>query len=161
MRNFVITIARQYGSGGREIGQLVSEKLGYEFYDKNLITMAAQKSGLSSEQLSHVDETASNSLLYTLALGSSIYNRGYDSINLPINDRLFVLQSGIIKEVAESGKGAVIVGRCADSVLEGFPNIVRVFISGGFSKRVETIMSRHSLTEQEAKDITIKTDRRR
>ena len=114
MKNYIVTIARQYGSGGREVGQRLSEIMGYKFYDKNLITMAAQRSGLSSEALGTVDEKAANSLLYTLALGSSSYNHGMSHVNLPINDKLFVLQSEIIKELASSGEGAVIVGRCAD-----------------------------------------------
>ena len=86
MSNFIVTIARQYGSGGREVGQKLAELTGYKFYDKDLITLAAQKSGLSQDALHHVDEKAANSLLYTLALGSSVYNHGVEHVNLPIND---------------------------------------------------------------------------
>lgn len=161
MKNYIVTIARQYGSGGREVGQRLSELTGYKFYDKNLITMAAQKSGLSSEALGNVDEKAANSLLYTLALGSSSYNHGIEHVNLPINDKLFVLQSEIIKELAESGEGSVIVGRCADYVVSGNPRLVRIFISADFSNRVKTVMDRHGLLESQAKDLTIKTDKRR
>ena len=99
MANYTVTIAREYGSGGREVGRLLSERTGWNFYDKDLITLAAQKSGLSTEALKNVDEKAANSLLYTLALGSSIYNHGVEHVNLPINDRLFVVQSEIIKEL--------------------------------------------------------------
>lgn len=161
MKNYIVTIARQYGSGGREVGEKLAELIGYKFYDKNLITMAAQRSGLSCEALGNVDEKAANSLLYTLALGSSSYNHGMSHVNLPINDRLFVLQSEIIKELAASGEGAVIVGRCADYVIAGNPKLVRIYICADFPNRVKTVMERHGLTESQAKDLTIKTDKRR
>lgn len=113
MKNYIVTIAREYGSGGRECGKKLAELTGYKFYDKDLITLAAQKSGMSTDALNSVDEKAASSLLYTLALGSSIYNSGMGSVNLPINDKLFVVQSQIIKDIANSGEGAIIVGRCA------------------------------------------------
>ena len=161
MKNYIVTIARQYGSGGRECGKKLSEITGFKFYDKDLITLAAQKSGLSTDTLQSVDEKAASSLLYTLALGSSIYNHGIGSVNMPINDKLFVVQSEIIKELASSGEGAIIVGRCADYVLSGRENLVRIYISADFDKRVETVMKRHDLTEAQAKDLIIKTDKRR
>jgi len=161
MKNYIVTITRQYGSCGRAVGERLSELLGYKFYDKNLITMAAQRSGLSSEVLGNVDGQAANSLLYTLALGSSSYNHGMSQVNLPINDKLVVLQSEIIKELADSDDGAVIVGRCADYVISGNPRLVRIFICGEFCNRVKRVMARHGLTESQAKDITIKTDKRR
>lgn len=161
MSNYIVTIARQYGSGGREVGQKLSELIGYKFYDKDLITLAAQKSGLSQDALHHVDEKAANSLLYTLALGSSVYSHGVERVNLPINDRLFVVQSEIIKDLAASGDGAIIVGRCADYVLSGKKNLVRVYITSEFDVRVKTVMKRHELSESQAKDLIIKTDKRR
>lgn len=161
MKNYIVTIARQYGSGGREVGQRLAEILGCDFFDKNLITMASQRSGLDSETLGNVDEHAANSLLYTLALGSSSYSHGLERVNLPINDKLFVIQSEIIKEISKNGKGAVIVGRCADYVISDDPNLVKIFICADFTNRVKTVMERHNLKEAQAKDITVKTDRRR
>lgn len=161
MKNYIVTIARQYGSGGRECGKKLSELTGYKFYDKDLITLAAQKSGLSTDTLQTVDEKAASSLLYTLALGSSIYNHGVDSVNLPINDKLFVVQSEIIKELANSGEGAIVVGRCADYVLSGRDDLVRVYITADFDSRVQTVMKRHNLTQSQAKDLIVKTDKRR
>ncbi len=161
MGNFIITIARQYGSGGREVGRKLSELIGYRFYDKNLITLAAQKSGLSTDALSTVDEKAASSLLYTLAMGSSVYNLGIGPLTQPINDRLFVVQSEIIKELASTGDGIIIVGRCADYVLSERDNLIRVFITAPFDTRVKTVMARHDLTESKAKDLIVKTDKRR
>lgn len=161
MKNHIVTIARQYGSGGRNVGQKLAELTGYKFYDKDLITLAAQKSGLSTDALHTVDEKAANSLLYTLALGSSIYNNGIQHVNMPINDKLFVVQSEIIKELAAVNEGAIIVGRCADYVLAGKPNLVRVYICADFDTRVKNVMERHALNQAQAKDLIIKTDKRR
>lgn len=161
MGSYIVTIARQYGSGGREVGQKLAEITGYKFYDKDLITMAAQKSGLSSDALHSADEKAANSLLYTLALGSSMYHHGIDHINMPINDRLFVLQSDIIKEIAAVGDGSIIVGRCADYVLAENKRLVRLFIYSDFDDRVQNIMRKHDLSQAAARDLIIKTDKRR
>lgn len=161
MKKYVITIAREFGSKGREVGKKLSELLGYGFYDKQLITLAAQKSGLDSGVLSSVDEKPVSSLLYTLALGSSMYNNGSESLNLPINDRLFVLQSEVIKEIASKEEGAVIVGRCADYVLSERNDVLKVYITAEFTSRVKTVMARHDLNESKAKDAVIKTDKRR
>ena len=161
MKNYIVTIAREYGSGGRECGKKLAELTGYKFYDKDLITLAAQKSGMSTDALNSVDEKAASSLLYTLALGSSIYNSGMGSVNLPINDKLFVVQSQIIKDIANSGEGAIIVGRCADYVLSERDNVVKVDITSDFYTRVNTVMKRHDLTQSQARDLRIKTDKRR
>ena len=161
MKNYIVTIAREYGSGGRECGKKLAELTGYKFYDKDLITLAAQKSGMSTDALNSVDEKAASSLLYTLALGSSIYNNGMGSVNLPINDKLFVVQSQIIKDIANSGEGAIIVGRCADYVLSERDNVVKVYITSDFDTRVNTVMKRHDLTQSQARDLIIKTDKRR
>lgn len=161
MKNYIVTIAREYGSGGRECGKKLAELTGYKFYDKDLITLAAQKSGMSTDALNSVDEKAASSLLYTLALGSSIYNSGMGSVNLPINDKLFVVQSQIIKNIANSGEGAIIVGRCADYVLSERDNVVKVYITSDFDTRVNTVMKRHDLTQSQARDLIIKTDKRR
>lgn len=161
MKKYVVTIARQFGSSGREVGQKLAELLGYGFYDKQLITLAAQKTGLDSGVLSSVDEKPVSSLLYTLALGSSMYNNGAEQITLPINDRLFVIQAEIIKELASKAEGAVIVGRCADYVLSEHDDLVRVFITADYTNRVKEVMARHDLTESKAKDAVIKTDKRR
>jgi len=143
------------------VGNKLAELTGYKFYDKDLITMSAQKSGLSTEALNLADEKAANSLLYTLALGSSMYHHGIDHMNMPINDRLFVLQSDIIKEVASMDEGAIIVGRCADYVLAENPRLIRIFIYSDFDERVQNVMKKHELSQSAAKDLVIKTDKRR
>ena len=123
--------------------------------------MAAQKSGLNANVAHHADEKATNSLLYTLAMGSSAYHHGVNNLHVPLNDKLFTVQSEIIQELAKEDQGAIIVGRCADYVLADHKNLLRVFISADFDKRVQNIMELHSLTESQAKDLIIKTDKRR
>lgn len=160
-KNYIVTIARQYGSGGDEVGQRLADISGYKFYDKDLIILAAQKSGYSTDALRNVDEKAANSLLYTLALGSAAYNHGIEHVNLPINDKLFVIQSEIIKDIAKKDEGAVIVGRCADYVLSGSPNLVRIFLCADFDVRVKSVMKQEGVSEAQAKDMIVKTDKRR
>ncbi len=160
-KKFVITIARQYGSGGREIGLRLGELLGIKSYDKELITMAAQKSGMSSDVLNHVDEKATSSLLYTLAMGSSYFNSAAHNMNIPINDKLFMTQSEIIRESADA-ESCVIVGRCADHVLRNAENKISIFIYAPKEFKIKRIIERHEgIDEKQARDLSQKTDKRR
>ena len=101
-RGKIITITRQYGSGGHDIGKLLADKLGIKFYDKELITLAAKDSGVSPEVFAQADEKMSNSLLYALSTGLYNYGNGFSAMgDLPMNDQLYILQHRIIKEKAE------------------------------------------------------------
>ena len=127
----VITIARQFGSGGHEVGEKVAKKLGLPFFDKELIAMAAKKSGLSEEVFADADEKATSSLLYSMVMGSYAFGARVPSINeMPINDKLFIIQSDIIKKAAAEGP-CVIIGRCADYILR--EHWGRLPVSGGRS----------------------------
>ena len=160
-RNTVITIARQYGSGGREVGMRLAEVLGIKSYDRELITMAAQKSGMSSEILNHADEKATNSLLYTLALGSSYYGAASIGTDVPINDKLFITQSQIIRALAAEGP-CIIIGRCSDYVLRTNPARFSVFIYAPIEARIRRVIERGAAkTEKEARDLISRTDKRR
>ena len=160
-KNLLITIGRQYGSGGREIGEKLAANLGISFYNNELIAMAAQKSGLSHEVLGEADEKATNSLLYTLAMGSTFFNGNAGvALEMPINDKLFITQSDIIKGIAEE-KPAVFIGRCADYVLRDEPNLLKLFIYAPMEFRSRHIAERHDLSEAKAKDLIVKTDKRR
>lgn len=161
MSRKIITIARQYGSGGRETGHALAEMCGYKFYDNNLISLAASKIGFDEGRLHAADEKIPNSILYTLAAGSSMYGNVFNQDYQPINDKLFMAQSEIIEAAAEEDHGAVIVGRCADYVLEHRTDVLRVFLYADFDHRVAEIARRHELSESEAKSLVIKTDRRR
>jgi cytidylate kinase len=158
--NTIITIARQYGSGGRKVGEALAQLLGIKCYDRDLISMAAEKSGMSEEALGHVDEKAASSLLYTLVMSSNMYHSNVDRFNVPINDKLFCVQSEIIRDIAQS-ESCVIVGRCADYVLAEHPRCVRVFVHADFESRVKRICAEHSIPELEARERIVKTDKRR
>ena len=160
--NIVITIARQYGSGGREIGERVAELLGIPLIDKELVKDAATKGNLNEEVIRTADESATNSLLYTLAVGSNVLGTtmsfGY---KLPLNDKLYILQSEAIKEYATNG-GCVIIGRCADYVLKDFPGVFRIFVYGDLEHRKERVAKRHpELKSSQIIDVINKTDKRR
>ena len=161
-KNLIITVARQYGSGGREIGERVAELLGIPLFDKQLIADAASKGNLNEEVLKRTDETAANSLLYTLAMGSNVVGTtmhfGY---KMPINDKLFILQSEVIKEYAKKGS-CVIIGRCADYVLREEEGLFRLFIYGDLEHRKERVRERHpEIKSSQIIDVINKTDRRR
>ncbi len=161
-KKIIITIARQYGSGGREIGERVAELLGIPLYDKEIITDAAAKGSLDEEVIKKVDESAANSLLYTLAMGSNILGTtmhfGY---KMPLNDKLFILQSEVIKEYAKEGS-CVVIGRCADYVLKDEPNVLRLFIYGDLDHRQARIKERHpEIKSSQIIDAINKTDKRR
>ena len=161
-KKLIITIARQYGSGGREIGERIAELLGIPLYDKQIISDAAAKGNLNEEVIKQTDETATNSLLYTLAMGSNIVGTtmhfGY---KMPLNDKLFILQSDVIREYAEAGS-CVIIGRCSDYVLREESNILRIFIYGDLDHRKARVAERHpELKSAQIIDAINKTDKRR
>ncbi len=160
MSNFVITIARQYGSGGREIGLRVGEILGVTAYGRELINMAAQKSGYSEDVLHMADEKHPSSLLYTLAMGSTMYGMPHIRYDAPINDKLFAVQSEIIRNIAEK-ENAVFIGRCADYALKNAPAILRVYVYAPVESRIERICERNCISRNESKEIIEKTDKRR
>lgn len=161
-QNLIVTIARQYGSGGREIGERLAELLGCKTYGNELTAMAAERSNMSEDALRRADEAAAGSLLYTLAMGSSAFgvHPPIGNYHVPLNDRLFYLQSDIIREIAEK-EDAVFIGRCADYVLRDHPCHLSVFIYADETCRVRRIMERNDLPENKAIDQMNKVDHRR
>ena len=127
MTSTIFTIARQYGSGGRQIGKKIAERLEIPFYDKELIAMAAKQSGMSEAIFEKADEKASSSLIYSLLMGTYAYNAQLTPNDLPVNDKLFLLQTNIIKQVAQKGP-CVIVGRCGDYILRDNPNCFNIYV---------------------------------
>lgn len=158
---YVITIGRQFGSGGRAVGEKLAKKLDIPFYDKELISIAAKESGLSPEIFNDVDETATNSLLYSLSTGMYSFGSGMLAMgDLPVNDKLYLLQHKIIKELAAKGP-CVIVGRCADYILKDNPLCVNVFIHADIEYRKQRAVVVHNIEERRAETIINKTDKTR
>lgn len=129
MDNFyAITIARQFCSGGNAVGEMLADKLNIKMYDKQLITLAAKKSGYHEAVFEQADEVASNSLLYSVVMGSSpMGSLLFPNNNMVTNDSLFTLQSNIIKETAEK-ESCIIIGRCANYVLRKHPRLLSVYL---------------------------------
>lgn len=158
MNNTIISICREYCSGGKEIGKKVSDELGYTFLDKQLITEAAKKSGYDESVFEKVDEVATNSLLYSLVLGTYGANAAGA---MPDNDKLFGLQAEIIIDTAKE-KNCVVIGRCADYVLREEPNLIKIFLRADMDFRVERFRSLYTVPEgKKPEDIINKTDKKR
>ena len=129
----LITISRQYGSGGRIIGKMLADKMGVPFYDKEIIDMAVEASGYSREVIEGAEMKAKSGFAYSLASALS-FNEGAMGA-LSVNDRLFLAQFQVIKEIGENQQG-VIIGRCADYVLRDIPGVTNVVIYGEMEDRI-------------------------
>ena len=157
----VITIGRQLGSGGREIGQMLAGKLGINYYDKELLAAAAKESGLAQELFENHDEKPTNSFLYSLMMDT--YSLGYSSgtfHELPLNHKIFLAQFDTIKKIAEE-ESCVIVGRCADYALSDDPHCINAFIYAGKDYRIKRVAHDLGLSESKAKDLINRTDKQR
>ncbi|MBQ8001735.1 MAG: cytidylate kinase-like family protein [Ruminococcus sp.] len=155
----IITIGRQFGSGGREIGKALAESLGIPYYDKELISLAAKESGMDAEVFQNVDERATNSLLYSLSMGLYSFGNKFSATgDLPVNDRLYILQHQIIKKLADEGP-CVIVGRCADYVLKDRDDCINIFIHADMEYRKQRAIDIHGVSKHKAEQIVNKTDK--
>lgn len=156
----VITIGREFGSGGREIGGKIAEKYGIPMYDKELLEHAAKDSGICEELFHKHDENCTNSFLYSLVMGTyPMTSDGRLNPDMPLNHRIFLAQFETIKKLAESP--CVIVGRCADYVLQEHTNLISVFVTGDMPEKKRRIGERYDIEKQKLEDFIRKTDKRR
>jgi uncharacterized membrane protein YczE/cytidylate kinase len=155
-KNIVITIAREFGSGGHEIGEIVAQKLGISFYDTKLIDLSAAESGLTLDYVGEHEQKLANSLLYDL------YGQNYAYVNeeMPPLDALFLAQSNVIRAISEK-ESCVIVGRCADFVLRNRPNCFTVFIHADKKYRIQRIIKEYGIDDTMAVHALETTDRNR
>lgn len=151
MKKFVITVSREYGSGGRRIGRLVAEKLGVNFYDGELLSLVAKESGYTEEFVRQNDQKKTQSLLYHLYIGSQI---------LPASDMIFIAQSRVIKDLYAK-ESCVIVGRCADYILRGKENVINVFIHAPLESRVDRVRDGYGEKADNYKAYVMKKDKSR
>ena len=159
MQNFVVTIGRQYGSGGKEIGKALADRLGIKCYDKTLIELAAQKSGFSPDTIEKKKKKSANPLFVPIA--PNYYgNIVGGNFEFSMSDKLFLIESEIIKNIAIN-ESAVIVGRCGNEVLKGMPHVLNVFIYAPIEDRVKRIMARQNLDEKKALSMINKVDKKR
>ena len=156
----VITIGREFGSGGHEVGVKLAERMGVKCYDKELLEMAAKESGICEELFASQDERPTNSFLYSLVMDT--YSLGYSNsyTDMPINHKVFLAQFDTIKKLADK-ESCVIVGRCADYALEDNPYAVNVWIKASLDEIVKRIKRIYELTDSKAAELIQKTDKKR
>jgi len=142
MANKVITISREFGTGARTIGQKLAEELGFAYYDRAIIQLAAEKSGLSPDFIAKNEEKASNNFLFNVATSAYISSGINLQYTVPVNDKAFIAQSDVIREIAEKGD-CVIIGRCANYVLNDHPNIMKVFVRADKADRIERCVNEY------------------
>lgn len=159
--NTIITIGRQFASGGHDIGEKVAKDLGIQIYDREMLARAAKESGFCEEIFETHDEKPTNSFLYSLVMDT--YSMGYTGstyTDMPINHKIFLAQFDAIKKIADEGP-CVLVGRCADYALENYDNVVSVFIHADMNARIRRVAKMYNLPDNKARDMIIKTDKKR
>lgn len=156
----VITIGREFGSGGREIGKRLAEQYGIPFYDKELLEQAAKDSGICEELIVRHDESVTNSILFSLVMGTyPLASDGRINPEIPLNQRIFLAQFDTIRKLGK--QPCVIVGRCADYVLSDCEKRVSVFITGNLYEKKRRIGERYDIEKTKLEDFIKKTDKRR
>lgn len=162
MANKIYTIGREFGSGGREVGEKLAAKLGIKLYDKELLQQAAKDSGFCEEIFENHDEKPTNSFLYSLVMDTYSVS-GYSAapfLDMPLNHKVFLAQFETIKKIAEK-ESCVIVGRCADYALSDNPDCINIFIHADLDVRIKNVSRNLNITENKARDIINKTNKQR
>lgn len=161
MDHYVITIARGYGSGGKTIGKMLAEELGIHFYDRELLRLASDESGINEDLFGRADEQLKQSLLFKVARkeykGQLIPPDSEDFVS---NENLFNYQAKVIRKIAEQ-ESCVIVGRCADYILKDMDNVVKIFVHASLTDCVARLEGMFSLPEKELEKKVLATDKRR
>lgn len=161
MERVVITIARQYGSGGKTVGKMLANKLGIPWYSRDILKMASEESGISEQLFMQFDEKLRNRLFQRMTTdiytGELIPPSSSDFVSAK---NLFNYQAEVIKHLADT-QGCVIIGRAADFVLKDYPNVVSVFVHGSEEFNLARAMEQNSMTEDEMKKFIAKTDKYR
>ena len=155
----VITISRQFGSGGRFVAKMLAERLGIPYFDNELITMAAKESGYAENIFEKAEQMSSHSFLYSV----SMFGSAAGVYGLTLSDKVFLVQSDIIKKCAEQGP-CVIVGRCADYVLRDYPNVINFYLYSDLDSKIERYKKYYNEDEKndkEIKDEIIRRDKKR
>lgn len=158
----IISLGRKYGAGGREIGQLLADKLGIRYLDKELLRMVSEQSGIGESFFHVADERPGDNLLYRIVknmtpkdgkptVGSGLFN----------DENLFRFQSEVLRQVADTGESCIVVGRCADYILRDYPHLVTIFIHADQESRIARIIRRTAYKETEAQKVMKRIDKER
>ncbi|MBE7013678.1 MAG: cytidylate kinase-like family protein [Ruminococcaceae bacterium] len=161
MSNLAITIGRQFGSGGREIGILLADKLGIKCFDKEIIKRASEENGISEKMFEQADEKPINSFLYSIvAHGFPTYTMPLHADNMFSNDKIFTMQAGTIKRISEE-MPAVFIGRCANDILRKNEKLVSIFIYSNMEDKIKRISEKYNISEKESKEMIRRIDKSR
>ena len=155
----VITVGRQYGSGGREIGTMLAEKLGIAYYDDMLLKEAAKESGLCEDLFRSFDERP-KSFLYSIAMDPYSFSMNSVTARGNIEQQVYLATYETIKKLADKGP-CVLIGRCADYALKDRDDVINIFITAPLEGRIERVARRNDISLDEAKDRIKKTDKSR
>ncbi|WP_418780046.1 AAA family ATPase [Intestinimonas sp.] len=153
MAHTVITVGREYGSGGRLIAQKAAEALGIPFFDRSIINMAAEETGLSADFIRRTEQQKTSSFLYNLYMSTQ---------SLPVNDQVFIAQSEVIRRVAAEGP-CIIVGRCADYVLRNQSDVdaLNLFIHAPMEERIRRVRDEYKVQAPDLRLYILKQDKNR
>ncbi len=159
MNNYVITIGRGYGSGGRTIGKMLADKLGINYYDKEIMRLASKESGINQQFFAMADEKLKQTNIFKVS--QNVY-RGetFSDVDQISNTEIFNYQARVLRELA-TRESFVIMGRCADFVLKDYKNVTKVFVHASIDKCVKNVSSMSSMTEEELKKFIMQTDYQR
>lgn len=155
--NTIITIGRQFGSGGHEIGRKLAKELGIKIYDKELLKLVAEESGICEKVLENYDEKPTNSLLYSIVM--DVYP-SMNYVGTTLNQQIYQAQFDTIKKLGQ-GESCVIVGRGADYILRDCPHLTTVFVHASLDFRAQRVAEYEKISETKARDIVLKSDKKR
>lgn len=155
--NMIITIGRQFGSGGHEIGRRLAKELGVKIYDKELLKLVAEESGICEKVLENYDEKPTSSLLYSIVM--DVYP-SMNYVGTSLNQQIYQAQFGTIRKLGQT-ESCVIVGRGADYILRECKGLTTVFVHASLEFRCQRVMEYEHITEAKAKDMILKADKKR
>ncbi|MDR1675509.1 MAG: cytidylate kinase-like family protein [Tannerella sp.] len=159
-RTMILTVGRQFGSGGRIIGKKLADTFGIAYYDKELFQLASRESGLCHDVFEKADEKAADRLAYVFSRGFSLMGMYTPQLDILSSEGLFKIQSDAIRKLAET-ESCVIVGRCADYILRDHPNCISFFIHSALESRIQRVVERQRVSVEQAKELIFKTDKSR
>lgn len=158
--NLIITISREFGSGGREIGEKLAMELGIPYYDKAIIDKTAKETGFCAEVIEKEEQKVTSSLLFNLATNAYTFGNMVSHYTQSLPDQVFQAEAKVIKDLASEGS-CVIVGRCADYILKNQFPCFNVFICADFEKRCERAVQKYGISKDNVSDVIKKTDKAR
>lgn len=160
MKNLIITISRQYGSGGRKIGQQLAQELNIPFYDKEIIDLAAKESGLAADFIRGQEQQLTQSLLFSIVTNFTSNGGAFNPNMLSLSDQVYLAEAKAIRSLADKGS-CVMVGRCADWVLEKDYDVLRVFVCAPIEARCKRAVEEYGDSAENIQKTVLGIDKQR